>query len=211
MDMHYSSNSVVFANANKQILLYSTTPGPVQITINTGHKAKIGTLAISPDKTKVLSGGYDYISQVHNLANGNLLCTFDELRGNIISSKIAADNDFYAFGSNEGYLYYGYISNCSKNVYNRTDYVLKSLDIIQSRNEIWLADGTPGFFIFNILSKTIVAYTLPTDNSNSIYDISALSVVGLCTAQAFYLINYTGVVKFTLAYPTLYTQKCRIT
>lgn len=73
-----------------------------------------------------------------------------------------------------------------------------------------MADGTAGFFVFNIISKTIVAYTLPTDNSNSIYDLSALSVVGLCTAQAFYLINYTGVVKFTLTYPTLYTLKCRM-
>lgn len=77
MDIHYSSNSVVFANANKQLLLYSTTPGAVQLTITTGHKAKIGTIAISPDKTKVLSGSNGYTAQVHNLANGNLICTFD--------------------------------------------------------------------------------------------------------------------------------------
>lgn len=53
-------------------------------------------------------------------------------------------------------------------------------------------------------------YSLPTDNSNSISDLSALSVLGLCTSRAFYLINYTGIVKFTLTHPTLYTLNCRI-
>lgn len=118
---------MVFANSNREIVQYSTSPGGVQQTIATPHKADISSLAISPDKTKVLSGGRDFTARVYDLSNGNLLCTFEELRGEILSSKIASDNDFYAFGSIEGFLYYGSISTCSINSYKMLNFQLRSV------------------------------------------------------------------------------------
>ena len=71
----------------------------VKNTITTAHKASISSLSVSPDGTKVLSGGSDFTARVYDINTKALLCTFDELRGDIISAKIASDNDFIAFGS----------------------------------------------------------------------------------------------------------------
>lgn len=81
MDIHYSSNTVYFANLNFQIVQYNEVPGSVLNTINTAHKSKITSLAVSPDGAKVLTGGSDFTSRVYYTSNASLACTFDELRG----------------------------------------------------------------------------------------------------------------------------------
>lgn len=212
MDISHASSFVLFANQNKQILKYSTssTPAAVLQTVSTSHKAKISCLALSPDGSKVLSGGSDYTAGVYNLGTGALVCSFDELRGDIISARIAADNDFFAFGSNEGYLYYGRISNCSKSTYNKTDYVLSGIAIIQSRTEIWVADGQDNVMVLNYATSSVTSYLMPTSKVTSIFEIATINKVGVCTERAFYILDYSGSVQYTLPNPTIYTRGCRI-
>lgn len=115
---------------------YSINPAVLKFTISTGHKNSISSVAISPNKSFVISGGSDFVTFIYSLNQTLPLCRFDELRGSIISSKISDDNDFYAFASDEGYLYYGHISNCTKNAINRTDNtdIFYGLEILSSRN-----------------------------------------------------------------------------
>lgn len=80
----------------------------------------------------------------------------------MISSVIASDNDQYAIGSNEGYLYYGKISDCSIKSYNKTDFRLKGVQIITSRTEIWISDGVKSIIVLNYLTDTATSFSLPT-------------------------------------------------
>lgn len=138
-------------------------------TISTSHKAKITFLALSPDGSKVFSGGSDYTASFFNMGTGASLCSFDELRGNIISGAIAADNDYFAFGSAEGYLYYGRISACTKSIYKKMDFNLKSLVIVHPRTEIWVADGEDSVLVLNYLSGSATNYLMATSRVMSIF------------------------------------------
>lgn len=102
MDINYAGSIAVFANTNREVVKYSIAVAPTIAlqTLATAHKAEISSLALSPNMTLLLTGGRDYTARVYNLVTSALVCTFDELRGDIISSKIAADNNFYAFASN---------------------------------------------------------------------------------------------------------------
>jgi WD40 repeat protein len=133
MDVEYTSNLAAFATLGYQIFFYNSGVTGLMYSINTGHKANITTLSISPDASLILTGSKDFTARVYSIPSGSQQCAFLELRGEVISSKIGSDNDFYAFGTMEGYLYYGSITTCSI-----TKLVLgnqfKSVEIIVERN-----------------------------------------------------------------------------
>lgn len=81
MDIHYASSTVVLANSAYQILQYPatvlTSSSIPTNTIPTSHKARISTLAVSPNNQIVLSGGSDFTTRFYNIASKAQLCMFD--------------------------------------------------------------------------------------------------------------------------------------
>lgn len=138
------------------------------------------------------------------------ICTWEELRGDIIASTIADDNEHYAFSSNEGYLYYGKLSDCSIKKYNKTDFRFKSTKIITATNEVWVCDGVNSIIVVNYLTDTVQSFNVPTDSVNSIMLMTADNLVGVCTQRAFYVIDHSRSIQYTLVNPSLITKTCRM-
>lgn len=57
-------------------------------------------------------------------------------------------------------------------------------------------------------SMTKNQYQMPTSKINSIFYLPGTTNYGVCTHKAFYIVNPSGTVTFTSAYPHMVTYKC---
>lgn len=73
-----------------------------------------------------------------------------------------------------------------------------------------MADGQSSIVVVNISNNNGVDYSLPTLKIVSLMHMQSSSLVGVCTSRAFYLLDYSIQIKYTLKYPSLYTHRCRI-
>lgn len=59
------------------------------------------------------------------------------------------------------------------------------------------------------MTQSVSSYLLPTSKVNSIFELTSVGKIGLCTERAFYVYSYTGTLEYTLPNPTVYTRRCQ--
>jgi WD40 repeat protein/serine/threonine protein kinase len=91
-DLSFSKDGKFVASASTDARVWDVSTGDQVLSIN-GHSKSVASVAISPDGTKLATGGYDLSAKLWEISTGKLLWTIEDPNAGIAMGRLAFSLD----------------------------------------------------------------------------------------------------------------------
>lgn len=182
---------ILFGMASKTIKIMNSTTATTISDIQTAHKSPISIVSMNRQLTIALTGGSDSMVFLIDVATGSTLCSWADIRGEVISSSFFPFSATVTFATLEGYLYDGRIWDCKLNKVQLNLGMINGVCGINLNGlYVWLSTYKNVIYSFSVSFRTIsTIVTLPTSKIQSIFYFPYSTLTGVCTQTAFYILD----------------------